>query len=229
MPTPVNPTVTLPGGQPVSIMDLVDHEVYATFELPPTDAPPAARFPLKGREMVEVFDKSLSTDLYHGRFAGRADTNLPRPGYGGLPQDWWGLVFGWRAALVGSKADIESRAVERWLEKITARLHFNQKAYADLPLIEILKAPKRVSGEAIGDLDPASPVPEKTPTAEEIADVNNVLRVMKLTIGDLSIPLLLRQNLSYGVRLFDLPPAPMLREPLAIRFFLRGWWRRVVV
>lgn len=215
-PFPDLPKLTLPDGSVVYIADLVDYETYATLELHPGHV----------LQHWDVFDQARGFPIPSSptnRRATDADSNLTRPGTSGLPMNWAGLIFGWRASVDGAKVDVEGDALARWLAATGAALVYREKIYARLPVSELVRAPAPV-------IDPEGRV---------FIDADGKIRneghpkTSDLQPGHIMIPVHLQEDLSFGVRL-DLNDATAriateLHEPVLVRFYLRGYWKRPVV
>lgn len=215
-PFPTLPQFKLPDGSVVYITDLVDNEVYATFELHPGHV----------AQYGEVFDYARDLPIPSSptkRRATLADTNLVKPATSGLPNNWSGFVYGWRASVDGYEADVESDAVARWLAATGATLVYREKTYAQLPVAELVRAPTPI-------IDPEGRV---------FIDADGRIRneghpkPSDLQSGHVMIPIHIQEGLSFGVRL-DLNEASRdlaesLHGPVKVRFYLRGYWQRPVV
>jgi hypothetical protein len=178
----------LPDGTIVKLDGFVRREHWASFDIRRGSLPITS---------IDPFSVGSSQQIVGGvRPATSADTSIPRNGYSGLPQDWRGLVFSWRAAVVGPRRVVESDALASWLADCRAELHYNSKPMVSLPLATLVNAPS-----------PPTPTPP--------------------------LPLDIRENLSYGVRIspqHGLPAQALAMTlkaaevDLTIRVFLDGLW-----
>jgi len=195
----------LADGSTIYIEDIIDNEQYSTLEVH------------RGRitAHAEVFEYAIGSVIPSsptGRRADEADTSFFRPPFIGLPQAWAGYVFGWRAAVEGLQTN--DAAVRAWLAATSARLVYREKTYAMLPLSELVRVPAPV-------IDP-----EGKP--------GNWPSILNLKPGEITLPLHLQENLSFGVRLQTgdtmvlAALSAALVEPIKVRVFLRGWWKRPV-
>jgi hypothetical protein len=86
-----------------------------------------------------------------GRAVTAADSNLARPGYNGLLQDWESWLVAWRASVAAPAEVLASEALSTFVTSAHARFEYCQKTYASLPLAELLKAAP-LNGVAFGKL-----------------------------------------------------------------------------
>jgi hypothetical protein len=82
---PGTTTVKLPDGRVVALTDWIDDKFYGTVEMQNGDA-----------RAILAFSTGLSQTIPGGsRPSTEVDTNIPRNGDSGLPQDWEFLCYGW--------------------------------------------------------------------------------------------------------------------------------------
>jgi len=87
---PGTTTVRLPDGRVVALTDWIDDKLYGTIELQHGDS-----------QAIQAFSTGLSQTVPGGtRPSTEVDTNVPRNGDSGLPQDWEFLLYGWGIKLV---------------------------------------------------------------------------------------------------------------------------------
>jgi hypothetical protein len=145
-------TMTFPSGRVVRIDDYCDTELWGTFDF-------------NGQlNVIDPFSVGRSQYVPGSnpvRSATNADTNLPRPGYSGLPQDHDFIMYGWRAAVVAPREVIVSDAAQAWFATTSVQFKYNMKLRAEWPLSELLRTlPPDAKYQAPGapsDMDPDAP------------------------------------------------------------------------
>jgi hypothetical protein len=87
---PGTTTLSLPDGSTIALADWIDDKLYGSVQI------------VNGQQTpVEFFVTGRSQVIPGGaRIQSRVDTNIPKNGDAGLPQDWEMLVYGWGHKMV---------------------------------------------------------------------------------------------------------------------------------
>jgi len=127
---PGTTTIRLPDGRVVALTDWIDDKFYGTIEFQNADQQPILAFST-GLSQVIPGGTRTSTEL---------DTNLPRNGDSGLPQDWEFLCYGWgiklvrvmRAGTLEAFSDYpNSRTFFEFDRRVFFRYRYNRKDYTE--------------------------------------------------------------------------------------------------
>ncbi len=127
---PGTTTIRLPDGRVVALTDWIDDKFYGSIEFQNGDAQPLLAWST-GLSQVMPGSARNSTEL---------DTNLPRNGDSGLPQDWEFLLYGWgikltRVSREGTLAAFsdypDSRTFFEFDRRVFFRYRYNRKDYTE--------------------------------------------------------------------------------------------------
>lgn len=232
-------TITLPGGQVISLRDWTDQELRATFDLT-AGGRQSMWFPFaydRSRQSGDgdgpYRESGRGRIEETGRIATVADFSCPQSGDVGLPRDWEFMAFGWRATVHGPKAVLDSEELASWLASTSGTLEYNHKSYATLALSDLVASSKPLEGpNTEGEATREGPPVENPPGSREW--------ITKMVPGYFGpfLPIHFRMGLQYGVRVMcdDHTTLAALRSVLGradtilkVRLHLRGLLCRTII
>jgi hypothetical protein len=128
------PRIMLPDGRELSLSEWTMSTLRSAFIVHPYRDDfqwPCFSY---GRSQPIVGDPEQLAQLVH--------TNIPRSGESGLPKDWEMYVTRWRASI----SEPLAQPILDFASRCEAVFSYNQKKFADAPLLDLLLAPQNIAG-----------------------------------------------------------------------------------